>query len=203
MGFKGLVFTDGLAMEGARKYPDICVKALNAGVDILLQPTPMDACWKQLKAAIKKGTLKQKTIDEKCRRVLMWKYALIVGPERQKLLYPSVKPAATPKEISDRLYALVKAGDPNNATILSDHNYKDPTEANTKANAEGITATAVVSSKHPTIPSGPSPYDGIDRMVKDAISQGATPCCYILAIYKGETIYNKSFGLLLGNNKTF
>ena len=197
MGFKGLVFTDGLAMEGARKYPDICVKALNAGVDILLQPTPMDVCWTQLKTAIKKGTLKQKTIDEKCRRVLMWKYALIVGPERQKLLYPSVKPVATPKEISDRLYALVKAGNPGNASLLADNNYQDPTEENTKANTNSNTSAATLATvKNPTIPAGPSPYDGIDRMVLEAIKQGAMPGCQILAIHKGEIIYNKSFGTL-------
>lgn len=197
MGFNGLVFTDGLAMEGARKYPDICVKALNAGVDILLQPTPMDASWKQLKAAIKKGTLKQKTIDEKCRRVLMWKYALIVGPERQKLLYPSVKPTASPKEVSDRLYALVKAGNPGNASLLADHNYQDPTEENTKANTSSNSSnTPAVVVKNPTIPAGPSPYDGIDRMVLEAIKQGAMPGCQILAIHKGEIIYNKSFGTL-------
>lgn len=197
MGFNGLVFTDGLAMEGARKYPDICVKALNAGVDILLQPTPMDASWKQLKAAIKKGTLKQKTIDEKCRRVLMWKYALIVGPERQKLLYPSVKPTASPKEVSDRLYALVKAGNPGNASLLADHNYQDPTEENTKANTSSNSSnTPAVVVKTPTIPAGPSPYDGIDRMVLEAIKQGAMPGCQILAIHKGEIIYNKSFGTL-------
>lgn len=197
MGFNGLVFTDGLAMEGARKYPDICVKALNAGVDILLQPTPMDASWKQLKAAIKKGTLKQKTIDEKCRRVLTWKYALIVGQERQKLLYPSVKPSASPKEVSDRLYALVKAGNPGNASMLADHNYQDPTEENTKANTSSNSSnTPAVVVKNPTIPAGPSPYDGIDRMVLEAIKQGAMPGCQILAIHKGEIIYNKSFGTL-------
>lgn len=201
MGFNGLVFTDGLAMEGARKYPDICVKALNAGVDILLQPTPMDACWKQLKDAIKKGKLKQKTIDEKCRRVLMWKYALIVGPERQKLLYPSVKPADTPKAISEKLYALVKAGNAENATLLAENNYKDPTEANTKANVADNNATAQAApakknSNNPTIPAGPSPYDSVDRMVLDAISKGAMPGCQIMAIHKGEIIYNKSFGTL-------
>ncbi len=195
MGFKGLVFTDGLAMEGARNYPDICVKALNAGVDILLQPTPIDVCWNQLKDAIKKKKLKQTTIDEKCRRVLMWKYALIVGPERQKLLYPSVKPADKPKAISERLYALVKAGNAANATLLAEKDYLDPTEANTKANTEIVAAKAITSS-HPTIPAGPSPYDSVDRLATNAIKQGAMPGCQILAIHKGEIIYNKSFGTL-------
>ena len=35
-GFNGLVFTDGLAMEGARKYPDFCIKSLIAGTADLI-----------------------------------------------------------------------------------------------------------------------------------------------------------------------
>ena len=189
MGFKGLVFTDGLAMEGARKYPDICVKALNAGVDILLQPTPIADCWKSLKAAIKKGTLKQQTIDAKCRRVLQWKYALIVAPERHSLLYPTVKPAATPKQISDQLYALVKEGNAGNASMLAEKGFKDPTEANTQADIAAINAAAMAAAKK-------TPFDGIDAMVLQAIKDGAMPGCQVLVAHKGEIVYNKSFGTL-------
>ena len=189
MGFNGLVFTDGLAMEGARKYPDICVKALNAGVDILLQPTPIADCWKSLKNAIKKGTLKQQTIDDKCRRVLQWKYALIVAPQRHSLLYPTVKPAATPKQISDQLYALVKEGNAGNASMLAEKGFKDPTEANTQADIAAINAAAMAAAKK-------TPFDGIDAMVLQAIKDGAMPGCQVLVAHKGEIVYNKSFGTL-------
>ena len=189
MGFNGLVFTDGLAMEGARKYPDICIKALNAGVDILLQPTPIADCWKSLKNAIKKGTLKQQTIDDKCRRVLQWKYALIVAPQRHSLLYPTVKPAATPKQISDQLYALVKEGNAGNASMLAEKGFKDPTEANTQADIAAINAAAMAAAKK-------TPFDGIDAMVLQAIKDGAMPGCQVLVAHKGEIVYNKSFGTL-------
>ena len=189
MGFNGLVFTDGLAMEGARKYPDICVKALNAGVDILLQPTPIADCWKSLKNAIKKGTLKQQTIDDKCRRVLQWKYALIVAPQRHSLLYPTVKPTATPKQISDQLYALVKEGNAGNASMLAEKGFKDPTEANTQADVAAINAAAMAAAKK-------TPFDGIDAMVLQAIKDGAMPGCQVLVAHKGEIVYNKSFGTL-------
>lgn len=189
MGFNGLVFTDGLAMEGARKYPDICVKALNAGVDILLQPTPIADCWKSLKAAIKKGTLKQQTIDEKCRRVLQWKYALIIAPQRHRLLYPTVKPAATPQQTADRLYALVKEGNAGNASLLAEKGFKDPTEANTKADIAAINAEAKAASQK-------TPFDGIDAMAIQAIRNGAMPGCQVLVAHKGKIVYNKSFGTL-------
>lgn len=78
-GFNGLVFTDGLAMEGAKNYPDVCLKALKAGVDILLEPTPLALHWEKLTQALNNGSLAQELVDEKCRRVLMAKYALRCG----------------------------------------------------------------------------------------------------------------------------
>lgn len=203
IGFKGLVFTDGLAMEGAKNYPDICVKALNAGVDILLQPTPIDACWDSLKKAIKKGSLKKKTIEEKCRRVLQWKYALIIAPQRGKLLYPIATSPVSTQKASDDLYAWVKAGNPKNATLTSS-SYSDPTEANAMIASSGNANQTVV---RPSVPE-PKVYDPkeagmkanvlaqIDALALDAVGKGATPGCQILVARKGKVVYNKCFGTL-------
>lgn len=202
IGFRGLIFTDGLAMEGARKYPDICEKALNAGVDILLQPTPIDKCWESLKKAIKKGTLKKKTIEEKCRRVLQWKYALIIASERQKLLFPVARPVVSPQETSESLYAWVKAGDPKNALLLSD-NYVDPTESNAMVPAEQ--KPVIAAKKDVPVPQTFNPKEvgmnartlaKIDDLALDAIAKGATPGCQILVARKGKIVYNKCFGTL-------
>lgn len=215
IGFQGLVFTDGLAMEGARKYPDICVKALNAGVDILLQPTPIDECWESLQKAIRKGSLKRQTIEEKCRRVLQWKYALIVAPQRQKLLYPVALSPVTPQQAATDMYAWVKAGDPKNASILSS-SYVDPTEANAmlaanepaakkgKSAKKEQSAKAVQESKTP-VPLVTDPkevgmnakvLEQIDVLAQDAVTRGATPGCQILVARKGKVVYNKCFGTL-------
>ena len=200
IGFKGLVFTDGLAMEGARNYPDICVKALNAGVDILLQPTPIDACWESLKKAIKKGTLKKKLIDEKCRRVLQWKYALIIAPERQQLLYPVAQPVLSPQQTSESLYTWVKLGDQKNATSST---YIDPTEANAMLALKELQQPVV--QKEVPVPETFDPKDvgmnakvlnQIDALALDAITKGATPGCQILVARKGKVVYNKCFGTL-------
>lgn len=204
IGFQGLVFTDGLAMEGARKYPDISVKALNAGADILLQPTPIADSWASLKKAIQKGTLKKKTIEEKCRRVLQWKYALIIAPDRQKLLYPVALPATTPKKTAESLYAWVKNGNKQNASLLAS-NYVDPTEAN-------ASLAASKEKEHPAIVQleVPEPkvfapkevgmnarvLDQIDQLALDAVKLGATPGCQILVARKGKIVYNKCFGTL-------
>lgn len=98
--FNGLVFTDGLAMEGARKYPNYCIKSLLAGVDILLDPIPLGDQLKNLKKAIADGTLSQDIIDEKCRRVLMFKYALNCGSLPNK----SVINTSRAEQLSKNLY---------------------------------------------------------------------------------------------------
>jgi len=79
MGFRGLVITDGLAMKGASTYPDISVQCLLAGNDILLQPTPSEGQWQALLKALHEGRLSPELIAKKCRRVLRWKYALILS----------------------------------------------------------------------------------------------------------------------------
>lgn len=75
MQFDGLIFTDGLAMEGARRVPEVEVKALLAGVDILLDPIPIGKKWESLKNAVTAGRLPQELVDRKCRKVLRYKYA--------------------------------------------------------------------------------------------------------------------------------
>lgn len=98
--FNGLVFTDGLAMEGAKKYPKMVIKALNAGVDILLDPVPIATQWEVLKKGLADGSLYQEEIDKKCRRVLAFKYALSCW---QRPNTSNVNATKT-QELSQRLY---------------------------------------------------------------------------------------------------
>lgn len=77
LGFKGLTFTDALAMRGVAGYQgSVCLKALQAGNDLLLVPRSLsgelDAIWE----AVRKGDLPESEINRKCRKVLTFKYAL-------------------------------------------------------------------------------------------------------------------------------
>ena len=78
MGFNGLIFTDALTMEGAQKYLDgsACVAALMAGNDIMLMPADADTEVDAVMQAINDGRLSQSDIDNRCRKVLRYKYAL-------------------------------------------------------------------------------------------------------------------------------
>ncbi|MBE9480350.1 MAG: serine hydrolase, partial [Bacteroidetes bacterium] len=77
MDFKGLIVTDALDMKGVTKYfkpGNIEVKALEAGNDILLLPSDVPKAIKKIKKAIKKGIISQSDIDEKCKKILKFKY---------------------------------------------------------------------------------------------------------------------------------
>ncbi len=75
--YKGLVITDALEMKGIVdfvKADEIEVKALNAGVDILLMPLDLEQSVKNILKGIKNQQLTVEQITEKVRRVLIHKY---------------------------------------------------------------------------------------------------------------------------------
>lgn len=77
LGFKGLIFTDALAMKGVSGFASsVCLEALKAGNDVLLVPRRIKEEVDAVLAAIKHGELSEEDINRRCRKVLMYKYAL-------------------------------------------------------------------------------------------------------------------------------
>lgn len=78
LGFEGLVFTDAMAMKGSSSsYSGLnCVRALLAGNDILLGSANLVSDIRTVASAVNTGTISDSLIDEKCRKVLMYKYIL-------------------------------------------------------------------------------------------------------------------------------
>ena len=78
LNFQGLVFTDALNMKGATQLLNgsACVNALLAGNDVLLMPENISDEIAAIKQAIANGTLAQSVIDERCKKMLRYKYAL-------------------------------------------------------------------------------------------------------------------------------
>lgn len=93
MGFRGLVFTDGLDMKAVTKqYKDGQAEllALRAGADVLLLPPDAKVAIKTIEEAAKCDTALQRIIGDRCRRVLRAKYRYVVLPQRHnKLDVPS------------------------------------------------------------------------------------------------------------------
>jgi beta-N-acetylhexosaminidase len=85
MGFKGLVVTDALEMGGIAqgyKSGEASVLALKAGADVLLMPTDAEAAINAVEAAVKKGTLTQKRIEESVLRILAAKARVGLGAKK-------------------------------------------------------------------------------------------------------------------------
>ena len=76
LGFKGLVFTDALAMRGVSGQGHLCLQALKAGDDLLLVPRNLEGELEAVRAAVRSGELPEAEINHRCRKVLMYKYAL-------------------------------------------------------------------------------------------------------------------------------
>jgi beta-glucosidase-like glycosyl hydrolase/CubicO group peptidase (beta-lactamase class C family) len=87
LGFDGLIVTDGLDMAGVTKYfppGDAAVRALEAGVDVLLLSSDPYAARAAIIEAIANGRLTQERIDESARRVLEAKAR--VGLHRERMV---------------------------------------------------------------------------------------------------------------------
>ena len=75
LGFKGLVFTDALEMKGISNNPYVSAQALEAGNDMVLAPRNLKRELDGVLKAVKDGKITEEDIDEKCRKVLTYKYA--------------------------------------------------------------------------------------------------------------------------------
>ncbi|MDD2192301.1 MAG: glycoside hydrolase family 3 N-terminal domain-containing protein [Bacteroidales bacterium] len=129
--FNGLVITDALNMSGVTKnYTDgeAEVRALMAGVDILLMPKNEYKAVSSILKAIKDKRISEKDIDRKCRKVLELKYDLGLFSETKKEISLPSKALINEAEeistqISEKIITLVKNTD-NNLPIVDRTNAK-------------------------------------------------------------------------------
>lgn len=73
LGFKGLIFTDGLEMRGVTAYfkpGEIEVQAINAGCDIMLLPPDPAVAVATVKAAVDSNIIPLEIINQKCLKIL-------------------------------------------------------------------------------------------------------------------------------------
>lgn len=76
LGFNGVVITDALRMNAITAYytsEEACVKALQAGVDMLLIPKNFTNALQGVQAALQDGRLTEARIEESVRRILQLK----------------------------------------------------------------------------------------------------------------------------------
>jgi beta-glucosidase-like glycosyl hydrolase len=87
LGFKGIIVTDGMTMQGVtdNNTPDeAAVKAIEAGVDVVLVPENLAKAYDGVLGAVKSGRISSSRLDQSVRRVLEAKAWL--GLEKQRLV---------------------------------------------------------------------------------------------------------------------
>jgi beta-N-acetylhexosaminidase len=73
LGYNGLVITDALNMGAiANEYSaqEACVKAILAGVDILLMPIPFEESYNNVLKAVQEGVITENRINESVKRIM-------------------------------------------------------------------------------------------------------------------------------------
>lgn len=120
LGYKGVIITDSLAMQGVRDlYGDaeVAVRALEAGVDQLLMTPAMDDAYAAVIDAVKTGRISKKDLDAKVRRVLEQKVRRdmidepFVNPRNIDRVVGTPKHLATADAITNRTSTLVANDD--------------------------------------------------------------------------------------------
>ncbi|MGH9729935.1 MAG: glycoside hydrolase family 3 N-terminal domain-containing protein [Candidatus Acidiferrales bacterium] len=119
LGFKGIEVTDALDMGGVTTIdspPNVAVRAVNAGIDVLLIPPDPDAAIDAMEEAVKSGELPMATVDEAVRRILRGKAQLdlernrLVDLNRINSVFGSPKFKAASQDIADRGITLIRDG---------------------------------------------------------------------------------------------
>ncbi len=137
MKFNGLIITDALGMDAVSKFfkpGETEVKALLAGNDILLMPQNPYIALDSIVAAVKDKRIEESLIDEKCRKILRYKYLYL---EKNKNLLKDC--SDIPKEINnefteDLIYRIYS----NSMTLLINRDASIPLK-----NTEGNNLTVV------------------------------------------------------------
>ena len=123
LGFKGVIVTDSLGMQGVRdKYGDaeVPIRALEAGVDQLLMSPAMDEAYDAVIEAVRSGRISHADLNDKVRRVLELKHqrGMVAQPFADPGAVSSVvgteEHLAAADAITDRTTTLVK----NEAAVL-------------------------------------------------------------------------------------
>lgn len=93
--FGGLIFTDALVMKGVSSSENLCVRALLAGNDVLLDPDNIGMQMQQVKEALNQGIISRTMLEDKLMKILTYKY--IVGLNEYKpILLENLKERLNP-----------------------------------------------------------------------------------------------------------
>ncbi|WP_425393527.1 glycoside hydrolase family 3 protein [Actinokineospora enzanensis] len=171
LGFRGVIVTDALDMQGVREMfgdAEVPVRALEAGADQLLMPPDLGLAEDSVIAAVRSGRLTEQRIDESVRRILTlkWKRGILTRPLVDVNAVPKRvgTPAnqATIQQLTDRTITVLRNDRdtlplrPAPAKVLvtgvGDTGTPDasPTDLAARVQSRGVSATAVPTGTKPS-----------------------------------------------------
>lgn len=206
LSFKGIVFTDSLAMHAITQYfgpAQAPLRAIEVGADVALEPQDIPGALAALKAAVEKGELIEKRVDDSVRRVLAAKAWAGLNAQRlppfNQIDTAVGGPAAQQKsqEIIEHALTLVK--DDSNALPLKLRddeevllvNFVDASGSENASNA-GLTFRSEFLKRHPrtffvtVTPVTSSSEAGLIRQLAAAYKTVVVSCSIRIASYKGS-----------------
>jgi beta-N-acetylhexosaminidase len=125
LGFRGLIFTDSMLMEGVARLgtsAENAVKAVLAGNDMVLDAPDMLAAFRGLRAAVESGVITRARLEASVRRILSAKARLglyktrVVNLESVAISLGGRRHAAVARQVSERAVTLIR--DDRNAIPL-------------------------------------------------------------------------------------
>ncbi len=149
LGYEGLILTDALNMRALDDVKDICVKSLNAGVDILLHPADADAAAAEVIEAVRSGAVTEEIIETANERILKSGLKRVKGAGPDYSGYSGN--ARLSAEITDRAVTLVKGapgllpltkGEGISVVIAAEEAEGDDRNASEHASLKGLLADA-------------------------------------------------------------
>lgn len=203
LGFQGLIFTDGLEMEGVQTQSlgDIGVAALLAGNDILLGPASPEAQLNNLVLAYWDGRLPAKLIEEKVRKVLAYKYRLIISERPStataetinKLIWTSSAKNLQQKLWMHSLYTIHKA--PEAQALLNSNKIQRIAVLDYGKSGFAVTQTPITGNNGQVInfldlPSLQQSYKDYDLIVINSYTTQRLPEAIMAIANKRPTILN-------------
>jgi beta-N-acetylhexosaminidase len=93
LGFRGVVLTDALEMQGLTKVYDLqkgsptaraAMDAVKAGCDVIMIPTDLDGAFHGIVEAVQRGEISESRIDDSVRRILQMK--ALVGLDKSRFV---------------------------------------------------------------------------------------------------------------------
>lgn len=198
--YDGLIFTDGLEMQGVRKHfppGEMEATAFLAGNDMMLVPPDLPKAFKTIKEYVESGKISMQRLDESVKRILEAK-ARVGLTARPKIVLNNIQADIH----SSKAKALKKKLVSNSITLARDKNTIVPLDLNPGSKIASISiGSNTVSpfqrelSKNAKVDAFNLPSDFSEKKLSDMLQMVASYEKIVIGIHDMNKYSSKNFGI--------